>query len=371
MALHSFGSSSFIVLFIFLISLFIFLPVMPVEGQGQQFVNDTAPYGIVPCGDEDEPACNICYLGSLAQESLNFAVYFTVFVATLLFVFAGFKYITAGGDTGKISDATSIFGKVIVGLIIVLVAWLVVDTIMKAFFAASDLNIQQEPAWGPWNDLCPLGDEIYNDEAIFSGADESEVDITNMMSGREDPRIFAELPDDYLIDTRSAALKVEEEQLLRETLADLCGSDDHCSIQVNKGNCDPNESYQVHTGGCTDISRLNSGTFQLIENAAHECGAAEFERTRGIGESMCTVLVTGGSELGHSSQNGCAADKTTHCSGNKVDISKRVGALNRYVGNNTYFEVGTCPDGRSGRVHKENGSCWADEGDHWDVMRGF
>lgn len=121
-----------------------------------QFIGDSGQSGIVPCGDDvngdgivsPSEQCGLCGLVDLAQESLIFAVYLTVFVGTLMFVYAGFLYITAGGDTGKISKATGVFGKVVVGLIIVLLAWTIVDTILKAF-----LNENIERAYGPWHNI--------------------------------------------------------------------------------------------------------------------------------------------------------------------------------------------------------------------------
>lgn len=124
-----------IVLFIFFVPL-----VAHVDAQGL-FPGDNPRPGIVPC---DGPECQACHVIQLAQESLNFAVYFSVFVATLMLVYAGFKYIGAQGDTGAIKDATSIFGKVIIGVVIILTAWLVIDTIMKEFLKQS---------YGPWNDI--------------------------------------------------------------------------------------------------------------------------------------------------------------------------------------------------------------------------
>ena len=129
---------SYAILLLFIALALFFVPlVMPTTlTQAQsQFIGDTLPGGIVPCGDPTDTSslCGLCDLVALAQESLNFAVYFTVFVATLLFVYAGFLYITAAGDSGQISTATKIFGKVVAGLVIVLVAWLVVDTILKTF----------------------------------------------------------------------------------------------------------------------------------------------------------------------------------------------------------------------------------------------
>jgi len=137
-----------------------FLFLAPANAQGL-FPGDTETYdggatnpkGIVPCGDSGEPPCQFCDLVKLADDSLDFAVYFTVFVATLLFAYAGFLYVTAAGDTGKISTATGIFGKVVIGMIIVLTAWLVVDTIMGSLLSP------EYKKFGPWNKIeCVKGD---------------------------------------------------------------------------------------------------------------------------------------------------------------------------------------------------------------------
>ncbi len=135
-----------VVAVVFISTPFFFTPVVNAQGF---LPGDKNSSGIVPCGDAGEQACNFCDLVKLADNSLSFAVYFSVFVATLLFAYAGFLYVTAVGDTGKISTATGIFGKVVVGMIIVLTAWLVVDTVMKTFFDKSDLAEN----FGPWNDI--------------------------------------------------------------------------------------------------------------------------------------------------------------------------------------------------------------------------
>ncbi len=149
---------------IFISAPFFFSPVSA-QGPGL-FPGDKGPSGIVSCGDAGEQACNFCDLVKVANESLSFAVYFSVFIATLLFAYAGFLYVTSAGDTGKISTATGIFGKVVVGMIIILTAWLVVDTIMKTFFDNSDLARN----FGPWNSIqCApkenIGAEVQKNQA--------------------------------------------------------------------------------------------------------------------------------------------------------------------------------------------------------------
>lgn len=55
--------------------------------------------------------------------------------SAILLAYAGFLYITAQGDTGKISQAHKIFKNVAIGFIIILLAWLIVSKILEVFGA--------------------------------------------------------------------------------------------------------------------------------------------------------------------------------------------------------------------------------------------
>ena len=91
--------------------------------------------------------CGICQIGQLAQNVLNAGIYIAVALSALLFAYAGWEYITAGGDTGKAANARKIFWTVGVGLVLILSAWLIVDVIMKVF-------IKNGALLGPWNAIC-------------------------------------------------------------------------------------------------------------------------------------------------------------------------------------------------------------------------
>lgn len=105
---------------------------------------------IVPCdgtsvGGGEE--CTLCHIAKLAQNVLNAGIYLAVFLSAFLFAYAGWQYITAGGDPGKASEAKKVFWNVGVGLVLILAAWLIVDLIMKVLISESVLL-------GPWNDIC-------------------------------------------------------------------------------------------------------------------------------------------------------------------------------------------------------------------------
>ena len=71
-------------------------------------------------------------LVTLAKNLLDFMVTITIPIAAICFAWAGWLYLSARGNPGQITKAHGIFLNVAIGLVIVLVAWLVVDQIMKA-----------------------------------------------------------------------------------------------------------------------------------------------------------------------------------------------------------------------------------------------
>ncbi len=95
--------------------------------------------GLIPCGrDYDDPAttrdecapCSLC-LGILASQLI---IEFLVKIATVFAVFSialgGFLYIFAAGNQGTLEKAKSIIKYVLIGFIIILIAWAVVDSIL-------------------------------------------------------------------------------------------------------------------------------------------------------------------------------------------------------------------------------------------------
>jgi hypothetical protein len=105
------------------------------------FAQAGLPRQIVPCNGVD---CTVCHLATLAQNIINTGIFVFVFLSALLFAYAGFLYLT-NSAIDKVSEAKSIFKNVTLGLVILLAAWLVVDTLMKSVLGGS---------FGPWNDIC-------------------------------------------------------------------------------------------------------------------------------------------------------------------------------------------------------------------------
>jgi hypothetical protein len=138
--------TSYFLIFFFILAILI-TPVASLQA-----VSFTGP--IVECGidvnknneiDLSEQ-CGICDLIGLANNIIQFAIYLAVTVATIMFIVAGMKYLTAGGDPSKISSAHKIFWNVIIGLILVLTAWLIIELIMTTFLDAK-FGFWNKPDW--------------------------------------------------------------------------------------------------------------------------------------------------------------------------------------------------------------------------------
>lgn len=86
--------------------------------------------GLVPCKGIDD--CNFNHLIILVKNIINFLIIVAAPLAAIMFVYAGWLYMTAQGDSGKVSQAHDIFRTVFLGFIFILGAWLAVYTISKA-----------------------------------------------------------------------------------------------------------------------------------------------------------------------------------------------------------------------------------------------
>lgn len=110
---------------------------------------NTLPGQIVPESCNQIGGCqSVCDLATIAQNVLNTGIYIAVFLSAILFAWAGWLYLTSAAGS-EISRAKSIFFNVIVGLVIILAGWLVVDTLMRTL-------VGNGGSFGPWNKICQL-----------------------------------------------------------------------------------------------------------------------------------------------------------------------------------------------------------------------
>lgn len=98
------------------------------------------PDRIVPCNGID---CTCDDLIQLAQNIINAGIYIAVFLSAVLFAYAGWQYMTQETIGGK-QDAKGLIQNTAIGLVVILAAWLFVDTLMTETLRTSVT----------WNNIC-------------------------------------------------------------------------------------------------------------------------------------------------------------------------------------------------------------------------
>lgn len=105
-----------------------------------QSIQQVPQRGLVTCFGQKAPNCTFADFVATLNKVVEFFVIISASVATIMFVVAGWMYMTAGGDTGKISQAHKIFKVTAVGFVIVLSAWLIVKMLLTGLQADPDLQ---------------------------------------------------------------------------------------------------------------------------------------------------------------------------------------------------------------------------------------
>lgn len=85
--------------------------------------------GLVPC---DGVNCDFKAFMNLINKIIKFILFdMVVPIAAIMFVYAGFLLVTAGGETaGARTKAKTIFTNAIIGLVLAMAAWLIIRTIL-------------------------------------------------------------------------------------------------------------------------------------------------------------------------------------------------------------------------------------------------
>lgn len=127
-----------------------------------------APGGIVPCGrarddpqtvtDETEP-CSLCHIFVLIKRIIDFLVEVVVFPLLILMVLiGGFIFITAAGSESRVRSGKNMITIAVIATIIVLVAWLVINTVLF-FLTGQEVGGIATILGQPWNEIdCTVGE---------------------------------------------------------------------------------------------------------------------------------------------------------------------------------------------------------------------
>lgn len=107
-----------------------FGPIIPTSGQ------------CVCAGSAPDWGCVL----QLIQNVMNFIVTLATVGITIFIALAGFSYMSSGGNPEKRTQANKQIMNAVIGLLIVLCAYLLVDSLMKVLY-------NQNSGFGPWNSI--------------------------------------------------------------------------------------------------------------------------------------------------------------------------------------------------------------------------
>lgn len=237
-----------------------------------------------------------------------------VFIAPVMIAYAGFLYVINPMNPSGMSKAKEILLNTVIGIVVALSAWLIVDAVMAVLYHPDGSTLKT------WSSLI-TSDGI----PCLEQAGSLSVDTLNQVA----PGIEA-------VTTTGA---VGNEQAIRQQLA-------NAGVTINHDPCPP----MSNGSGCTNVSGMRPTTVAQIIAIKSGCG------------SSCNVQVTGGTEPGH------APGIYSHSTGYKVDLALNQ-TLDAYLQSMT--SIGTRTGDNPGPAYTDkcigSDNQYVKESTHWDI----
>ncbi len=86
---------------------------------------------LIKCDGTTANPCGFNQLITLVQNGLNLVFAFAAFIAAAMFMYAGFLMLTSVGNMSQITKAKAIFRRVIIGFLIMFMAFILVQQLLK------------------------------------------------------------------------------------------------------------------------------------------------------------------------------------------------------------------------------------------------
>lgn len=99
--------------------------------------------GLVPCGGPGEEACQACHAVLLISIVVRYLVMILGTVAAIMIAVSGLRLVVSVGDAGAKAKAKSMISSLIIGYVIVLAGWMLIDIGLKALLSSA--------TYGVWN----------------------------------------------------------------------------------------------------------------------------------------------------------------------------------------------------------------------------
>lgn len=260
--------------------------------------------GLVPCSGLD---CTTCNFADLANTIIKILFGAVALIFGVMMLVSGFGLVTSGGNPAALNDAKSKFTNALIGLLIMMSAWLIVDTLMRTLLKGDDGVIE---GWGPWSEIqCKKQTEPETYRGTGDGTDAGDI-------------VPPPVPPPVAPGTYTHA----------QALTALGGS---FTVVSSESCSDKTKTY------CTSLDGVRINTINRLK---------AFQAAVGI-----PLVITGGTEVGH------AGGTYSHANGYKIDL--RVNdTLNNYITTNFTSIGGSKWRDPNGNIYYRHGPP-----DHWDI----
>jgi len=97
--------------------------------------------GLVPCGGAGEAPCQLCHFVILIKSVMGWLALVLGIAVVLMIMISGLQLVTSLGNTAVMERVKKMLSSVLIGWVLVLAAWLIVDGFLKTFTDSSNIGI--------------------------------------------------------------------------------------------------------------------------------------------------------------------------------------------------------------------------------------
>lgn len=286
------------------------------------FAADTFFGPIIPTQCQTCP-CGYAAVLETIRHLINIGITICILAVVITLAYGGALLLTSATNGEAKNKAKGVIANAIIGLVIVLAGWLIVDFVMKSLYTDDNGG-----AFGPWNSIL-AGDE--NDWCVVATKTNPLFSHIIFTPPTQNP----DIPNTPNTPGGSSPI-VGNEATVRKAFSDA-------GIAINKQPCPEGKTYQSVPNGCTTVGGLRQATVDQVIKLKSICGS---------------VQVTGGNELGH------ADGGQSHTTGYKVDLGTGLDACVSSQG--SYFSRNGSR-GSDPRYLDKCGNEYVRENSHWDI----
>ncbi len=320
--------------------------------------------GAVP--QDGLPACGWCSFVQLIGNLIQYSIFLAVTLSSLMFAYAGFLFLTNNGNPQQVTQAWSIFRRVIYGIVGILAAWLIVNAIMTKI-AGNDnwMNLECKEST---SDIAPTGGADFESElptSPYIGGFGTEFDPGGGDGGAgttypDLPVITPSVPgDDFtssLVLRKIAANRQKrqlDDSLAEEGLTPKADKADYEYLIDTYANPHKNPSCIGELRPCVDLGGMNTNTVTVLNQLLESCSKEV--------NINCEINVTRAAEQGYIDSDVAVNNIYTYENGYKVNIDGNQTITNYLTSPGsglTYIDSGA--DGEVGYVVFEDkcGNAW-------------